>query len=251
MSSFEINYAKFYDYFHANKNYLNEAKSILKLLPSDYFEGKNKTIFDFGCGTGLHLNAFNSLGFKIQGYDKSEAMIRFASERNKHGKFSTNLADFDSQVGLSLSLFDVASYQTTTNALTEMIEIMSSRLQSGGFLIFDSWQAEGILLDPPLESSRTVQLGQETFRRVVRPIREVEGELGATSKLFELAVTIESLQESKLVSSEIHKIRPWSRLEIGPILRNLNLTEVNLFNPKTFGLSQSSDWRIGIVAAKL
>jgi SAM-dependent methyltransferase len=250
MSSFEINYARFYDYFHANKNYLNEAKSILNLLPSNYFEGKRRTIFDFGCGTGLHLDTFNSLGFEIEGYDKSEAMIRFASERNKNGKFSTNLADFDSQVGLSLSLFDVASYQTTTKALTEMIEIMSSRLQSGGFLVLDTWQAEGILLDPPSESSRTVQVGQEIFRRLVRPIREVESELGASSKLFELEVTIEDLQGCKIVSSEIHKIRPWSRLEVRTILRNLNLTEVSLFNPKTFGLSQPSDWRIGIVAAK-
>ena len=68
-------YSDFYDIFNKYRNYNREMRFILKIVKN------KKWILDVGCGTGIHLNILENLGYKVNGLDINENMINLAKER--------------------------------------------------------------------------------------------------------------------------------------------------------------------------
>ena len=65
------NEAKYYDLFHQDKNYEEEAQAIKKKFP------RVKTILEIGCGTGNLTVELEKLGFKVTGIEPSSSMLYF------------------------------------------------------------------------------------------------------------------------------------------------------------------------------
>lgn len=249
--SFQSEYASLYDLFHAGKNYQIEIESILKLLPDDYFTNHPLKVLDFGCGTGIHLHELNKQGFEAVGYDSSIAMIEKAKLRAPNLLFTSDFSKVGKDFGLALSLFDVASYQHSHSGLKDMLAMMTAVLVPGGRLIIDSWQTGGVRIDPPRLSVREVSFGGEIFERSVRPLSSNETEEMTGSLQFELEVKVVNKTRGALLSNELHQVRTWSQDEIALIGTQVGLKLITQFNPKDFGKSSQTDWRVGLILEKL
>lgn len=249
--SFQSEYANVYDLFHAGKNYHFEIESILKLLPGNYFSNHSVKILDFGCGTGIHLHELDKEGFEVVGYDFSPAMIEKAKLRAPNLFFTSDFSKVGKGFGLALSLFDVVSYQNSHAQLEVMLEMMTSVLDSGGRLILDSWQTEGVCVDPPDLSVREVTFGGEIYERSVRPLSMNETEEKNGSLQFDLEVKVVNKTHGTVLSNELHQVRTWSGKEITQIGTQVGLKLISRFNPKDFGESSQTDWRVGLILEKL
>lgn len=157
MSSF-ADYASYYDLFYRGKDYAAEAAFVLGLLKE-----RNpvlKRILELGCGTGGHAVHFAEAGCEVLGVDLSERMVERARERFRslpiglQGRFQGMQGDASNftapeKVDAVVSLFHVASYQTTNEALAGYFRSARSALKPGGLFLFDFWYGPAVLSDRP------------------------------------------------------------------------------------------------------
>lgn len=249
--TFEADYAMVYDLFHQEKNYQFEIANILKLLPKDYFRTRSSKILDYGCGTGIHLQELGKLGFEVVGYDFSPAMIEKARLRAGSALVTSDFSKVGLGYGLAVSLFDVVSYQLSHAKLSKMLSMIFSVLNPRGRLIVDSWQSHGVRIDPPKLSVREASFGGSIFERTVKPLRFKETREGFDGLVFELEVMVFNKSKNSIFSKELHQVRTWSVEEIAQVCAGLNLKVIDIFNPKNFGKSSETDWRVGLVIEKL
>jgi ubiquinone/menaquinone biosynthesis C-methylase UbiE len=79
-------YVDYYDDISKDLTKLNfEIDEICQATKTDK---KNSKILDVGCGTGNLVNKFVKKGYTIKGVDKSEAMVKKASEKHPNCNFS-------------------------------------------------------------------------------------------------------------------------------------------------------------------
>ena len=62
-------FAKYYDIFYKNKNYVKETEFLKKFINQD------DKIIDIGCGTGLDASLLQQNGFKVDGLDLNKEML--------------------------------------------------------------------------------------------------------------------------------------------------------------------------------
>jgi len=96
-----------------------------------------KTMLDFGCGNGTHVNFFHSLGINSQGVDNSSQAIDEAKKRYPHieKKFILIKNIFDLEGKYDLILANQVLYYLNDSQLIECINKLKSLLNKGGILI--------------------------------------------------------------------------------------------------------------------
>ena len=157
MSSFS-DYAPYYDLFYRGKDYAAEAGFVLGVL-RDHGCRPHKML-ELGCGTGGHAEHFAKAGCSVLGVDLSERMVGRAEERfaalpaELSGRFRGMQGDASNfvspeKVGAVVSLFHVASYQTSNDALLGYFRSARSALEPGGLFLFDFWYGPAVLTDRP------------------------------------------------------------------------------------------------------
>jgi SAM-dependent methyltransferase len=157
MPSFS-DYAPYYDLFYRGKDYAVETAFVLDVLGSHGCYPRN--ILELGCGTGGHAEHFAKAGCSVLGVDLSERMINRAVERfaalppRVPGRFrgmQGDASNFVSPENLDavVSLFHVASYQTSNDALVGYFRSARSALEPGGLFFFDFWHGPAVLTDRP------------------------------------------------------------------------------------------------------
>ena len=162
MPSFS-DYATYYDLFYRGKDYAAEAAFVLGLL-REHNPGV-KSILELGCGTGGHAVHFAEAGCDVLGVDLSERMVERARERfaslppDLRGRFRGMRGDASNfvapeKVDAVVSLFHVASYQTTNEALSGYFRSARSALEPGGLFLFDFWYGPAVLSDRPHARTR-------------------------------------------------------------------------------------------------
>jgi SAM-dependent methyltransferase len=167
-------YAAFYNLLYQDKDSAGEAKYIESLLKRARPTADKLKIIDVGCGTGRHAEALAKHGHQILGVDTSEEMIQLARSSGA-GNVKYLVADarefhigefFDAAV----SLFHVASYQTSATDLIAFFRSISQHLRSQGLLIFDCWYGPAVLHQKP--TVRVLDLEDDTLRvlRIARPL---------------------------------------------------------------------------------
>ena len=119
-------YAPWYDLLYQDKDYAAETRFVeARLRDHGIASGR---LLDLGCGTGMHALDFARQGWKVAGIDLSHEMIASAKARAEQAGLSIPFRqgdvreagperDFDAVV----SLFHVASYQTSRDALAAML----------------------------------------------------------------------------------------------------------------------------------
>ncbi len=181
MPSFS-DYAPYYDLFYRGKDYAAEVGFVLGILRDRGCRpGK---ILELGCGTGGHAEHFAKAGCSVLGVDLSERMVGRANERfatlpaELSGRFRGMQGDASNfvspeKVDAVVSLFHVASYQTTNEALLGYFRSARSALEPGGLFLFDFWYGPAVLTDRPREVERrqTAEDGTEVVRRTQSTMR--------------------------------------------------------------------------------
>ena len=244
--NFSGEYAKQYDLIHGQKDYSSEIERILKELTRRGFKTPC-SILDFGCGTGSHAALLRKKGFSVFGYDQNPDMIAVAREKNRTEKehFTHELKDLERQFKVVYSLFDVVNYQLSDEDLDLYVNQLDSKLEKGGLLVLDSWNKSGVMLDPPKRTTRSYAIDGKEYIRKVTPSSLDDFE--TTS----LAIDLVDMSNSKIIKSEIHKMRAYSPDNLVELLEVKGFIEVQTFDLGDWQSQPTkASWRFGISAIK-
>jgi SAM-dependent methyltransferase len=227
VDNFGNNYSDSYDLIHSKKKYEEEVQQIIEISEITPQEGKK--LLDFGCGTGLHVKEFLKRGFDIYGFDISPSMLRQARSNNPGiENFSNNLNDLPENFDLTYSLFDVISYQDSSDSLSHYMTSLIKKTKIGGVIMLDGWHAQGAKLDPPKIVERSFILNGVSLKRIVKPLTPPFG----TENVYPLQINIEDSVGN--VSQEIHNLRAFSESEIRELLMKFGCTGIEFRDGKDY-----------------
>jgi SAM-dependent methyltransferase len=225
-------YANVYDLFYAEKKYDREFNLIKKRLKAYEFDLVDKTILEIGCGTGnfsVNLGEDN----KLIAIDKSKEMIDIAKRKLKNLEksfYCSTLSDFYNLISrkqnfdLIILLFHVFSY-LSENDIKLLIKLSKSKLNKGGFLVFDYWDRQGTTQFPPGVTVKCITQPRSKFIRVANPIK-TQSRLNCT--IFDIEVTfLKSYLNGKvkIVTSEIHRLRAYDSHYLDMLMRDFTCKE--------------------------
>ena len=151
-------YARYYDLLYRDKDYKAEADYIAALIRR--YRPDAHTILELGSGSGLHAILLSQKGFKVQGVERSEEMMRLAEKKLKKQPNSKTSGLVFTQgdirsirLGKSfdavIALFHVISYQTTNEDVIAAFQTAREHLNPGGLFIFDVWYGPAVLTQRP------------------------------------------------------------------------------------------------------
>jgi SAM-dependent methyltransferase len=168
-------YAAYYDLLYRDKDYAGEARYVQSLLRRHGVSDGN--ILELGCGTGKHAEQLGRLGFSVHGLDLSPSMVELARKRTPadlDSRLQFDVGDARSarlhrKFDAAISLFHVASYQTTNDDLAGMLTTAATHLKTGGIFVFDFWYGPGVLTDPPVERVKRLEDGVIQVTRTAKP----------------------------------------------------------------------------------
>ena len=141
-------YAKYYDFFYKDKNYIKEIQNIHKLVKFK----KSDLILEVGCGTGKHTEIISPYVFSIDAIDKSKKMIQEAKKnisiknKKKIKLLSLDLLNLNENKKYDkiIMLFHVFSYFINEKYLRKVFIKLNNILKKNGKLIFDYWNQDHI-----------------------------------------------------------------------------------------------------------
>lgn len=168
-------YAAYYDLLYRDKDYQGEARYVRDLLSRHGVDSGR--LLELGCGTGRHAEELARLGYAVHGIDSSPLMIEKARERLPSGAGSAarfevgdvRTSRLGTQFDAVISLFHVASYQSSNQDLSAMFATAGAHLHEGGLFLFDCWYGPGVLTDPPAVRVRRLDDGPVRILRIAEP----------------------------------------------------------------------------------
>jgi SAM-dependent methyltransferase len=177
--SFSKRYSQYYDLFYHEKNYKEEAAFVTGLLSRYGIVGGN--LMDLGCGTGRHAVELAATGFFVSGVDMSADMLARADARRialpgavaKRLKFQQGDARTvrtEEIYNAVVSLFRVASYQTTNADFMAMCHTAATHLPRSGLFLFDCWYGPAVLADPPKVRVKRATSDDTAVIRIAEPL---------------------------------------------------------------------------------
>jgi SAM-dependent methyltransferase len=186
MSSFNEDYATYYDLLYRDKDYAGEAKFVRGLLKQH--APKARSLIELGCGTARHAREMIASGYRVLGVDLSERMIaraieessRLPARQRKHLRLvqgDVSRFQTDERFDAAISLFHVANYQTTNDALRGYFHTASRALRTGGVFIFDFWYGPAVLTDRPAVRIKRAETTEVRVTRLAEPSVDVNRSL--------------------------------------------------------------------------
>src|SRR5438105_1408056 len=136
MATFGELYAQYYDLLYQGKDYEGEAAYVIKLMKKYHVSARS--IFELGCGTGIHAGLFAKAGYSLFGIDLSSEMLAVAKKQQEvyknlefaQGNIETYKAN--AKFDIALSLFHVISYINSNSALINTFKNVYDHLNEGG-----------------------------------------------------------------------------------------------------------------------
>lgn len=168
-------YARYYDLLYSGKDYAGEADFVAQLIA--HHAPHASSILDLGCGTGRHALELVRRGFGVHGIDLSEQMIAAARQRigpEVRGRLDFSVDDVrrartDKLFDAVVSLFHVASYQTSNDDFAQMLATAAAHLSSRGVFVFDCWYGPAVLTDRPVVRVKRLEDDVIAVTRVAEP----------------------------------------------------------------------------------
>ena len=232
-----MDYSLYYDLIYKDKDYQAEVSYIHSLLCK--YKPDEKTILEFGSGSGIHGSLLAEKGYEVYGIEMSSEMVKIAKTRemeSKGGSFKSVVGDIrkikiDQSFDVLLSLFHVISYQTTNEDLKLTFENASFHLKQKGLFIFDVWYGPAVLSIKPEVRVKTINHKQIKLTRIAEPVLyEDKNIVDVNYTLF-----IENLNEKSFQKiTEKHTMRYFTTPEIELWL-----------NQSGFELIHAEEWMTG------
>lgn len=218
-----IEYAKYYDYFYADKDYAAEATFVEQLIRRH--SSSARSILDFGCGTAGHAIEFAQRGYSVDGVDISPQMVSLAQARLNSQPVDTkervNIIRGDVSEYVSgckydavVALFHVACYQTSNRALQGLFKSATAALRDSGVFIFDFWYGPAVLSERPLTRVRRVNEAGMRITRTAEPVFDVN------RNIVEVTYTLNIVDEQTRHAEEFREVHAMRYLFI-PELESL------------------------------
>ena len=171
-------YAKFYDSFYREKDYMGEVDYLERLFKK-YAQQPIQTILDLGCGTGGHVFQFAQRGYTVCGVDQSANMLTIAQEKRSKSvngdKTSFQQGDIRSvklheHFDAVVSMFAVMGYMASNDDFQMALKTAWRHLRPGGLFIFDAWHGSAVLSERPVDRYKIIDLPDERVIRFAHPI---------------------------------------------------------------------------------
>lgn len=148
-------FAIYYDEIYADKKY-NKEIDFVNYIIKKFNTTNKKNILDVGCGTGQHDIILVKKKFRITGIDRSQTVLNIARKKFKKSNLNATFVKADMQnfkleekFDTCISLFSSLSYLVKENELKKTLKNIKNHLKPSGLLIFDFWNAEGVLKEKP------------------------------------------------------------------------------------------------------
>jgi len=140
------NWANYYDFVNDQSfglflnNLTEKTIEVINAVLSD----TNKTIIDFGAGTGRMSLPLAKQGYKVISVEPSKDMLNVLNEKFQIEKLSTTacqntLQDYipKEKADLGIVVFTVLSYLTTKEDLEAAIKVMATSIKENGYVLMD------------------------------------------------------------------------------------------------------------------
>lgn len=247
-------YAAYYDLLYHDKNYQTESDFVHAQM-TRHGVPTGGQILELGCGTGKHAECFARMGYTLHGVDMSPPMIDAANARKPADvaaqlKFTVgDVRDVRvaKQYDAVISLFHVASYQTTNTDLVAMFRTAEAHLKPGGVFLFDCWYGPAVLTDRPVV--RVKRMSNETFdvMRIAEPViypNENKVDVNYTVQVKKKGA--ERVGEF----SELHSMRYLFTPEVAMLLSQSGMNLVENLEWVTGCTSGFGSWTVTFIATK-
>jgi SAM-dependent methyltransferase len=244
-------YSAYYDLLYRDKDYVGEAKYIVRTIRSVAPDAAR--ILELGSGTGRHGRLLAALGFHVHGIERSVDMVAMAHAEPAPplmaagGSFTCEVGDVRSaNLGRTfdavIALFHVISYQTTNEDLQAAFRVAVRHLSPGGVFLFDVWHGPAVLTERPRERVKSVANEHFEVTRIARP------ELNSNRSTVKVTYQMECRDRRSgdvVRFSEEHLMRYLFPTEIELLARGcgMRLTKAEEFNtgrppsPSTWGVA--------------
>lgn len=211
-------YANYYDCIYKNKFYKNEIKFVSSVLKFK----KNKSYFDYGCGTFEHSTKLLNKVKKIVGIDSSNSMIKISLSKIKAIKkvrniqtkveiYNKNIIDFKYQQKLNggYSLFHVFSYLRTNRQIKKFFLNLKNNLKPKALFFFDYWYLPSLI-------SQGVRNSKKLFICKKFNILKIVNSKNKKNNVVEINYEFKIFKKNKLVKKfkEKHILRAFELSEI-------------------------------------
>lgn len=166
-------YSQYYNLLYKDKDYLSEVNYVEGVIKK-YSEIEVKSILDLGCGTGRHDIHFANKGYKVTGIDLSDTMLQIAEKDSPHPnchylKGDARTLKLHEKFDAIISLFHVASYQTSNEDLKNYFNTAFTHLKPGGIFVFDFWYGPAVLHMKPEYREKVMEDQNLKIKRITRP----------------------------------------------------------------------------------
>lgn len=247
MSVFK-NYAYYYDLLYQDKDYQAEYEYVSSLLNLHALSPTQ--VIELGCGSGSHACYFARDNINLYGVDISRQMLELANDKkSKLNKNATQKLNFhhgdvrsirlNRKVDLVLSLFHVASYQSSDEDVLAYFRTAREHCREQGLFIFDFWYGPAVLKRPPYDREKSVDAGDCSL------LRSTQARLDEDNHLVELNINLEIKEKASSKTESVHEehvMRYFFREEINTLLSNMGLELVNLYGWMKQSSPTDDDW---------
>jgi SAM-dependent methyltransferase len=246
-------YAPWYDLLYQDKDYAAETVFVLEQLRRN--GAKSGALLDLGCGTGVHAIEFARSGWRVTGIDLSEEMIWKANARLSNDTQSVRFRqgdacqagperDFDAVV----SLFHVASYQTSRAKLESLFVTAHTALKPNGILLFDYWYGGAVLAQGVETRIKVIERPPLRVTRIAQPDHD---EADAIVQVNYTLFCEDSVRSIIKRVDEVHRLRYWFPFEIEASLRATGFEPIGHFAWLSNEQPHSKTWAAYSVARRI
>lgn len=213
-------YADWYDAFNASKDYAAEVDFLL--AQASRMCARPERWLDIGCGTGRHMAHLHKRGVAIEGIERSPEMVARGRSLYPALTFHVGTAQ-DFAVAMNQDvismLFHVLNYQVSDDMISAALDRVATHLGPDGVFLFDFWNSEAVLRDPPVRRLRVTHIDGRPLFRLSEPL----GVSGTRRVEVRYQFRWDS-SDGVLAHEEWHVLRHFDAAEVAGLLKRAGLS---------------------------
>ena len=137
----------------------------------------SRSVVELGCGSGNLAPYFLEHGYEYRGVDIAPEMLKIAREVVPHAAFCQgDMRSFklDDPVDAAIITGRSTSYLLTNEDVRNALRCIREALRENGFLIFDAFRAESVIVGSKTEFIHEATFGDRSYKRISRKSRNLQ-----------------------------------------------------------------------------